>query len=192
MFPLSCFLVAVSKSKSSSRLPFSTATLVSSGWAASINMRFAIRQSLRARHADPCEQRVATCLGWRNRLLRARPAKRGTVGRHDGDRRRRPLSRSRSNRLRCSTLVRRLGGASSLPGRHRLAFLPTPNQGPFATPVCPSRCLGRPNTYGGSQHQNNRGQIGFTIEYSQGCAPASSGIGAIHWWPRRILPQALI
>src|SRR6185369_6699276 len=42
MLPLSCFLFAVSKSKSSTIFPSSTATRVSSGWAASISIVLAI------------------------------------------------------------------------------------------------------------------------------------------------------
>src|SRR5258706_11310707 len=46
MLPLSCFLLAVSKSNSSSRFPLMTTTRVSSGWVASINIRLAIWQLL--------------------------------------------------------------------------------------------------------------------------------------------------
>src|ERR1700690_3484514 len=55
MFPLICLFVELSKSNSSSLLPLRTTTRVSSGWAASISMRFAIasnseeRQRLRYR-----------------------------------------------------------------------------------------------------------------------------------------------
>ena len=45
---MSCFLVDVSKSKSSRRLPASTTTRVSSGCVASMSMRLAIRRDLHA------------------------------------------------------------------------------------------------------------------------------------------------
>jgi hypothetical protein len=43
MFPRSCFLDWLSKSKSSTRVPSTTATRVSSGWTASINILFDIQ-----------------------------------------------------------------------------------------------------------------------------------------------------
>jgi hypothetical protein len=53
MFPLSCFLVEDSKSKSSSWWSWITTTRVSSGWEASISIRFDIREVLREPVAWP-------------------------------------------------------------------------------------------------------------------------------------------
>src|SRR5256886_10249585 len=48
MLPRSCFRCAVSKSNSSTRLPRTTTTRVSSGWVASINILFGILELLTA------------------------------------------------------------------------------------------------------------------------------------------------
>src|SRR6516165_9669954 len=59
MLPFTCFFVDDSKSNSSSRLPLSTTTLVSSGWAASISMRLDIRAELRGARLRPPDGRLA-------------------------------------------------------------------------------------------------------------------------------------
>ncbi len=77
MLPFTCFLVDDSKSNSSSRLPLSTTTRVSSGWAASMSMRFAIRAELRGARLRPLQKRpAARCCGEESRG-RARSWRRG-------------------------------------------------------------------------------------------------------------------
>src|ERR1700689_1243815 len=62
MLPLICFLVEVSKSNSSSRLPLRTTTRVSSGWAASMSIkRFAMDRNSEGR------PRVRAIVGRRRR-----------------------------------------------------------------------------------------------------------------------------
>ena len=56
MLPRNCFLLAASKSNSSTRLPRTTTTRVSSGWAASISILFAIDECLHGSGASGADK----------------------------------------------------------------------------------------------------------------------------------------
>src|SRR5262245_465845 len=90
MLPRSCLRLALSKSNSSTRLPRSTTTRVSSGWVASINILSAIGKShwaVNSRGLARCERRKSYLRGsgligveGKGRVAKAH----ATTRRHDG------------------------------------------------------------------------------------------------------------
>ena len=117
MLPLSCFLVAVSTSKSSSLVPSSTTTRVSSACVASINMRFVIKPCApgggRVRQGRVRQGTAGAAEGVGGRAAGGRPQRAGSVRRNEP---RRPLPTRPPGRLRDTGGGRNWGGRS---GRHR-------------------------------------------------------------------------
>src|SRR3954451_14214277 len=77
MFPRSCFLLAASKSNSSTLFPRTTTTRVSSGWEASISILLAMRDSQWLRYRRSAGSALAPA---RMKRARAREREAGGIG----------------------------------------------------------------------------------------------------------------